>query len=54
MLLSRRVVFGCATAAPEISGAKEAEVMAELGSLPNPHRPQMLALAQRDGLSCGQ
>ncbi len=42
-----RVVLAVPQQRAEISGAKEAEVMAELGSLPNPHRPQMLALAQR-------
>lgn len=42
-----RVVLAVPQQRAEISGAKEAEVMAELGSLPNPHRQQMLALAQR-------
>lgn len=42
-----RVVLAVPQQRAEISGAEEAEVMAELGSLPNPLRQQMLALALR-------
>ncbi len=42
-----RVVLTVPQQRAELSGAMEAEVMAELGSLPNPHRKQMLELAQR-------
>ena len=42
-----RVVLAVPQQRVEVSGAKEAEVMAELGSFPNPHRKQMLALALR-------
>lgn len=42
-----RVVLIAAQHRAQVSGAEEAELMAELGSLANPHRNDMLDLAQR-------